>query len=368
MPIRLSDIAKMANVSIATASYVLNGKGEARGISEATAERIKKIAKTHGFVLNRTAGFLQKGRYHLIAVIAPRCADFLLELLQEIQQEGEKQDYQIIYSSTFDSIDREKTYLKSLIARRVDGVVILPVDIHAQHLRYLHRNHVPTVFFRRRADSTAPHKFMAFADVEGGYMAARHLIEQGCRRIVFSSGPIFLEWEYFRIIHEARLEGCLKALREAGLPLHGGEAVIVDERDPRHHEILAAELRRSKADGIVGFSDYHCMMLMDALRRTGFRLPEDMRIIGFDDTNFNKFMAPPLSSIGFPKAELGRTMVESLMRMIETKEQETDEILLTPHLAARESSLGAAPPRIESRTRRAPSVKRKSKTPREILA
>jgi len=88
----------------------------------------------HKFVLNRTANLLQKGKYHLIAIIVPRCADFFLELLQEIQQVGEKQDYQIIYSSTFDSTEREKTYLTSMIARWVDGVILLPVDAHAPPL------------------------------------------------------------------------------------------------------------------------------------------------------------------------------------------------------------------------------------------
>lgn len=359
MAVRLSDIAEMANVSIATASYVLNGKAEERGISEATAQRVRELAQSCGFVLNRTANFLQKGRYHLIAIIVPRCADFLLDLLQGIQQEGEKRDYQIIYSSTFDSLEREKTYVKSMIARRVDGVVLLPIDTHAAHLKYLSRNHVPTILFRRRAGSTAPHKFMTFADVQSGEMAARHLIEQGCRRVAFCSSPIYLECEYFRIIHEARFEGCVRALKEAGLPTRDGQAIFVEERDPRHAETLAAEIRRGRIDGLVGFSDYHCMMVMDALRRTGHRIPEDLRIIGFDDTNTNQFLHPSLSSIGFPKIEMGRTMVDSLLRMIETGEQETDEVLLTPYLAARESSGVTRIKEVGSTAK--PAVRRKAK-------
>lgn len=346
MRVRLSDIAKMANVSIATASYVLNGKAADRGISEATAQRILELAQEHGFVLNRTAGFLQKGRYHLIAVIAPRCADFMLDMLQEIQQEGEKRDYQFIYSSTFDSIEREKTYLKGLIARRVDGVIMLPVDIHAPHLRYLTRNHVPTIFWRRRADSQSSHKFMAFADSKGGYMAARHLIDQGCRRIAFCSNPAVLDLEYLRIIHEARLEGCMRALNEEGLRAVLPRGLLVDPREPEQGALLAEQMRSRRIDGLVGFSDDHIAQVMSLLRREGIRIPDDVRMIGFDDAAFDVFLDPPLSSIGLPKADLGRSMVEALLRMIETGEHETDEVLLDPYLVARESSAG----RIQEKT------------------
>jgi LacI family transcriptional regulator len=196
--------------------------------------------------------------------------------------------------------------------------------------------------------------------VQGGYLATRHLIEQGCKRIVFSSGPIFLDNEYFRIIHEARLRGCTKALEEAGMPTNGGEALFVEERDPNHAAQLAADVKEHRIDGIVGFSDYLCMVVMDSLRRTNIRIPDDVRIIGFDDTAFNKFTAPPLTSIGFPKAELGRTMVEALLRMAESKVQDTDEILLRPNLVVRESSSESIPPDVVQNNRATP--KRRAKT------
>jgi LacI family transcriptional regulator len=336
--IKLSDIARLANVSIATVSYVLNGKGGAQKISQATADRIRKIAREHGYVPNKTARYLKHGRYHLIALIAPHCADFYAGLLRSIELEGDKHEYQILFSSTFDDIEREETYIKNLIARRVDGVVILPIDVHSQHLQYLTRNHVPTIFFRRRADSSSPHKFMTFGDACGGLIATRHLIERGCRRIAFCSSPVFLGPDYLKVIHQARIEGYKQALKEAGREFCPEDVLVLAEPSPSYSEDLVEALKMRGYDGIVGISDRACLPILRSLQANGIRVPEQIKVIGFDNSDYLDFTAPPLSSIRLPKAQLGEAMMQALLRMIETREQEKDEVLLKPDLVEREST------------------------------
>ncbi len=341
MRVRLSDIAALANVSTATVSYVLNGKGKRAGISDETSERIKRIAEEKGFVPNRTASFLKSGRYNLIALISPHCADFYADLLRGIEGEGEKSDYQILFSSTFNSIEREVSYMKSLMARRVDGVVILPVDVHLDHMRYFIQNHVPTVCFRRRADSELDLKFMTFDDREGSYMATAHLIAQGCQNIGFFTAPTFSEVDYLRIVQEARIRGYYQALEDAGIPRERGVVVNLGENSPDFAERIMEEVTGRKLDGIAAVSDRTAIPIMNVLCKRGIRIPEDFMITGFDDSEYAQISRPTLTTIGLPKVRLGEAMVQAILRMIETRTQETDEVLFPPVLRVRESS-GAA--------------------------
>lgn len=337
VPVRLSDIAEMANVSVSTVSYVLSGKWKDCRISDATAKRILDLVEQHGCVPNRTARFLKSGRCHLLALVSPHCADFYAEIIEGIEQEGEKRDYQILTGSTFNSIEREESYVKNLVARRVDGVIILPVDAHEDHLRYLSRNHVPTVCFRRRADVSIPFKFMTFNDFEGARIATRHLLDKGCERIAFISASLFLQYDFLRVIHEARTLGYAQALAEAD---HGAKPRVfpLDEAASDYAETLTGLVRKHRIDGIVGLSDRTCAPVLRVLREAGIRVPEDVRVIGFDNSELAWLSYPPLSSIALPKRELGAAMVQALVRMVEDHEQETDEILLMPRLVERQTS------------------------------
>lgn len=338
MRVKLRDIAALANVSVATASYVMNDKWGEKGISPETAERVTRLAEEHGFVPNRTAALLKKGRYHLIALISPHCADFYADLLQGIEEEGEKHDYQILFCSTFDRPDREEAYVKSLVARRVDGVIILPIESEAPHLKFLTRNRVPTVFFRRQAGAKARGKFMTFNDFEGGRMAAQHLIARGCKRIAFGTSSYLQDFEYLRIIEEARLQGCREAMREAGLATAGLDPILMEEDAPGAAARFASRVHETAIDGIVGFSDHAAIAMMNMLRSEGMSIPEDVRFIGFDDTEMGRLHWPALSSISLPKADLGKTMMEAIESMLERGSQDTDEMLLSPRVVSRAST------------------------------
>lgn len=338
MRTKLSEIAQLANVSIATASYVVNGKSEAKGISEATKRRVLEIARQHGYVPNRTARFLKKGRYHLIALMAPHISDFYAGLLQRIEQLAEARDYQIIFSSTFDSVEREATYLNSLIARRIDGLIILPVDIRAPHLKLLARNRVPTVFFRRRASSNAPQKFMTFDDFEVGRLAAAHLIERGCRRVAFLSAPVYVYHEYLKIIHEARAQGCRAALHEAGLPFDDSHVLLIERSAPDNNAEIAEAVVDRRFDGIVSIADDIMVHVVGVLRERGVPLPQAVKAIGCNNTELAHYCVPSLSSVELPRAELGEAMTEALFRMIDNEVQESDEVLLPPFVVERDST------------------------------
>ncbi len=338
MSITLKEIASLAKVSIATASYVLNDHPKSRSMNEETVLRVKKVAAAYGFVPSKAAGSLKQGRHDLIALIAPHVGDFFAGLSQGIESEGDKHRLQLMTASTFDSAEREREYVKRLLARRVDGMIVLPLDVSARHLDYLYRSRVPVIFFRRRAGSTAPAKFMTFDDIEVGRLAARHLIERGCRRIALLTHPEWIRREYYRIVHDALFEGCREACEEAGLPFGEDDVLGVDTDRPTYGDDLVRAVREGGYDGLFGLSDVTCAGALNALHRARIRVPEKVKVVSFGDGELARFSIPALTSVGLPKAELGREMVRALVRMVENRAQEADEVLLKPSLTVREST------------------------------
>jgi DNA-binding LacI/PurR family transcriptional regulator len=336
--ITLNEIAQMAGVSKATASYVLNGREKANRISTETAVRVRETAAKFGYVLNRAAAQLKKGRHHLIALMAPHFSDFYAGLLQSIEQVAEERGYQTLFGSTFDSVEREKTYLNNLIARRVDGIILLPVDIFQPHLKLLTTHRVPSILFRRRASSKSPLMFMTFDDFEAGALAARHLSDRGCKRMAFLSSPVYVEQEYLSIIHQARLQGFNRTLKESGMPVPLEEAFMLTRGDAVSEHALVETFRKHRIDGFAAISDDIAVWAMRLLQDAGVRIPDQVRAAGCNNSELSVFAVPGLTSVGLPKARLGEEMVRVLFRMIDRQEQETDELLIEPHLVERDST------------------------------
>lgn len=337
MSVTLTEIAKKANVSIATVSYVLNGKAQAQGITEGTAQRILTIAEQEGYLPNKTAQFLRRGRYQLIALIAPHFQDCFLGLLKGIEHEAEKHDYQILLCSTFGDPEREARNIKTLIARRVDGVAIMPVDPRSPHLNYLTRNHVPTVFLQRRFAPPSEVKHMGVDNVAAGRLATRHLLESGCRCVAFGTSEPEASKACSRRRDQDRLAGYREALVEGGLyPAH--EVVVELDTGTDAAERVLDALRAHGCDGLVATTDALCKRILGALRHLGKACPEDLRLAGMGDTDLAHLSVPPLTSVAFPEEKMGLDLVRSLIRMIESGTQETDEMLYAPSLVVRASS------------------------------
>ncbi len=339
--VTLDKIAEIAKVSKATVSYVLSGKERDYRISDETAKLIRQIADQLEYIPNRAASMLRKGRHHLIAIIAPHVADFYAVLVYSIEEEAEKRDYQILLGSTFDNIERERKYLTNIISRRADGVIILPVDIHQPHLNVLEKRRIPTIYFRRRADSTAKQLFMTFDDTEVGRIAAEHLFAKGSSSVMFVSTTDYLKYDYLRIIHEARASGCAAAVSARGENVIFPQGYILDLarhcRESSGKELVSF-VKEKKISGLVCLSDDIAAHVLQFLAQGGLKVPEDVRVIGCDNTRMAEFTTPTLSSIDLPKRALGEAMVRSLFHMIENERQDVGELLLPPRLVERDST------------------------------
>jgi LacI family transcriptional regulator len=339
LTIKLSELAKLANVSKTTASFVLNEEAERHGIKPETIRRVREVAAQHGYVPNQASRNLRQGRQYLIAFVAPQVTDsFFLTIAQSVEQTAETHGYQVLFGSTFSDVERERRYLESLIARRVDAIILLPTHIDAPHLDILLQHQIPTILFRRRHTSRKPFRFMTFNDELSAELATRHLVDQGCRRIGMVIDAVAEEYDWLQVIIEARVAGYRRALRAAGLKAIKPVILTPIDRQRSADDDPIALLRKHKIDGLVAMEDLCILRLINKLYDAGYDIPESIKLVGCDNSPYTAFLRPPLTSVGFPQAELGRCMIEELVEAINSGTAPRGELLLDPYLVPRASS------------------------------
>ncbi|MEI8340857.1 MAG: LacI family DNA-binding transcriptional regulator [Verrucomicrobiota bacterium] len=341
--VKLADVAALSGVSLTTASLILNDKGRQYAIAEKTIANVQEIARKKGYVASLAAKNLSKTGQDLIAFIAPNTTDsFFGEIALSIELAAEKFGMEVLFGNTFGDIQREEHYIRLLTARRAYGVLLLPIDIRAPHLLSLEKQGMPTVYFRKRGTCQRREPvFMGFDDRESTRLAVAHLAQQGCRQIGLLSVPDNAP-EWLDVIRESRIEGFRAALQEAGLPFRKPTVVDAETLLEGSTSVIADRLRTfldsHHVDGLAAMEDGYMLRLLNPLHFLGIKVPERLRLIGCNNSSYCPHLFPPLSSIGFPKEQIGRAMVDTLMLCAGGKQVRCREILLPPVLCERESS------------------------------
>src|SRR5690606_32093855 len=232
--------------------------------------------------------------------------------------------------------EREVLNVRHLATRRADGLLV-SVSSHTEryeHFLELQAQGIPVVFFDRVPNEVNTHKVLV-DDYRGAFEATEHLIQQGCRKIGHVSGPQNLA------ISRNRLNGYKDALRKYDLPSPESWVVSsefsLEEGIERGYQLMAL---KDKPDGIFAASDRIGLGVHVALRQLGYRIPDDVALIGFSDLSISALIDPALSTVRQPSFEMGRQAAELLFALVESKNTpETFETrVLTSNLIVRNSS------------------------------
>ncbi|RMG94265.1 MAG: LacI family transcriptional regulator [Chloroflexi bacterium] len=336
MPVTIKDIAKIAGVSHTTVSRALRGHP---GIAPETVARIKKIAAELGYIPNTVARGLKTQRSGVVGVIVRRIVDpFFSEVLNGIEDTLQAAGYSFFLSSSNRDPEREKTIVRVMSERRVDGVIVCSSQVSEHHRRQLERFRVPTVLINNQAAEESAHSIY-HDDVYGGWAVTHHLIELGHKRIAFLGNARGGRTS------EERLRGYKQALSEAGLPID--EACIVS--GPNGLAEGGAEgARRLLAlpelpTGVVCYNDVMAIGVMRVLAEHGVHVPADCSVTGFDNIELAAYVNPPLTTFDQPKYELGHQAAVMLLRLLDgtADSDKRDIVVLRGELCPREST---APP------------------------
>jgi LacI family transcriptional regulator len=228
---------------------------------------------------------------------------------------------------------REDHYLALFEQNRVQGLLVASHEAIENRLRAIHARGIPSVIIGQGATSGAQPS-VSVDEVRGGFLAADHLIRTGRRRIAYVGGPMSIHQ-----VHD-RLQGASDAVRnQPGVTL---EVIPVENRtiaDGRHvAESIAARPPADRPDGIFAVNDLTALGMLQALVRSGIRVPEDMALIGYDDIEFGAASLIPLTTIHTPQAGFGIAAMELLIAEMRSTPPAESHVVLQPELIIRESS------------------------------
>ena len=307
MPITLKDISREAGVDIATVSRALNGS---YGVHKDTRERVLRIAKRLNYRVNLMAKGLAEGRSRTIGVLVAAISDpSILEQIRGVEDAAYAAGYQIVLCNSYLDVKRESLQLHSLLEKRVEGILIHSVDaLLKTEVSELVDSNVPVVLFHQ-IPGTSDFSSVCMNQFEGGYLAGKHLVEMGHRRIAFLSGPR----GHGNFV--LRIKGFLKAIRSAND--HEAPILIHGQPDFEGGYAMAKELlkRKQPATAIFAANDMTAFGISNAIFEAGLSIPEDISLVGFGNVELAKIMRPPLTTIHHPKYEMGKAAVEILMAL-----------------------------------------------------
>ena len=329
--ITIRDIARLSGVSIATVSRVINGRPD---VATRTRDEVMRVMRAHDFVTNSSARALSVGRTGLVGFTIPLIGEsYFAAILSGATEALYEQEQRVVLCPTHHEHDREVTLLERLMNGTTDGAIVLVPEESSAELRTLQAHGYPFVVADPRQPLDEGIPAVSATHVAGARAATEHLLALGHRRIALITGTP--GW----MATEERLAGYRTALVAAGLtPV----AELVVEGHFTTETGHAAALRlldlTVPPTAIFASNDNMAVGAMRAVLERGLRVPDDISIVGFDDTELARNVFPRLTTVRQPLAELGRTAVSLLNRLIDGQRTEALRIELATRLVVREST------------------------------
>lgn len=332
----IHDIAKKAGVSSSTVSRALQDNPV---INSKTRDRIKALADKLNYQPNVLAHNLRKGRSKMVGVLVPRIDHhFFSSVIGGIEKVLNEAGFNVLILQALDSHEKEVINIKSLLEQRIAGVLASPLALSndCKHYQLLVKHEIPLIFF----DNTyiqMPVSMVLTDDYKGARIATEHLIEQGCRRIMFVGGP------RENYIYKRRFEGFRDAMLDHMLPI---EDMLVFNRKLDFisgNEVADIIIKEElMPDGAFSVTDHQAINLIQALKRAGVNIPVQFAITGFSNSDYSSFIEPSLTTIDQHSNEMGAVAARMLLEELDLRKNNQfvpKKVYLTPELIVRQSSL-----------------------------
>ncbi len=328
--VTISDVARAAGVSAQTVSRTLNGKGE---ISPGTRRLVLDVIDRLGYRPSSIARSLATNRTLTLGLVVPDIANpFFPEVARGIEDAAWEAGYGVMLCNTLESLPREEAAIRSLEEKRVDGIIVCSARLPDEKLFELLRPHRAVVTINRNIPEHIG-GMVAIDDASGSAAAVKHLLSGGRRAIGFLAGPAT------SYSGRRRGEGIAQALAEAGLPPAEAEQCAPDVAGG-----YAAAMRtlnsNTNIDSLICYNDLVAVGALQACAELGRAVPNDIAVIGFDDTLLAALVRPSLTTLRVSKYDLGTDAARMLLQRI-GKQQTRREILHKPELIVRDSAPAA---------------------------
>ena len=330
----LQDIASQLNISKATVSIVLNGHGDEKRVSKETQEKIIQYARENKYKANYLARGLSLGKSETIGLVVPNIGDgYFARIARRIERKAGRSGYNVVYSSTGESKERESELISSMLSRGVDGLIIASSQKNQEDILELKKRKFPFVLIDRHYPELETN--YVGEDNEGGAsQATMQLIKTGRKRIGFVTLKTGLD-----VLHQ-RLAGYQLSMEQNGLPV---EDLWIRELDYEYtesdmlYQIKSLLKENASIDGIIFTTHFLAASGMRALKKSNVRVPADVALVSFGQMNAFDITEPPITSVIQPVDELGDMAVEILLENLAGEITNDRRVILNNRLEIRKS-------------------------------
>jgi LacI family transcriptional regulator len=335
MPVSIADVAKLANVSISTVSRVINRRNV---VNPKTRTRVESAIQQLGYRPNAFARGLVLRKSEMVGLVLPDLhGEFYSEIIRGADLKARELGYNLVVSSVRDG-DESHALLNAIRQRSLlDGVAVMVSELTDRIQSVLADFRQPLVVLDEEIDS-APHDSVLIDQRYGAVAMMRHLVGAcGARRIIFVGG---LKTNLDTI---ARLEAYAQVLTEAGLPFAPADIHHLDYEYETAYQLATQHVPQWAGPGCCVFAanDEMAAGIVAGAAAAGVRVPQDLGVVGFDDTRVARMTRPLLTTVRVPMSEMGTKAIELLCQRIADPPRPPTRISLQPQLVVRESC-GAA--------------------------
>lgn len=307
MKITIKEIAKEAGVSIATVSMIINKKD--KNISEATRIRVLDVIKKYNYIPNAMAGSLVTQRTNMVGLILPDITNpFFPGIARGAEDKANEAGYSIIFCNTDDKLEVEEKYIETLTKKMVDGIIIAHSSNSEKMSEILEKCKFPLILIDRDFYSENIRGKVLVNNFEGSYDGVKYLINKGYKNIAYLSGSLKTNTA------RDRLEGYKKALIDNGISINNNLIKYgkykIDWGKTGVDELLK---ENEKFDAIFCGNDLIAIGAIKELKLKGYRIPDDIGVMGFDDIYLAGLIEPPLTTIRQPNYQMGYMAMELLI-------------------------------------------------------
>jgi DNA-binding LacI/PurR family transcriptional regulator len=310
----LHDVAKRAHVSVASVSNYLN---DYPYMKPTTRERIQQAVDELGYVTNQQARNLRSGRTGLISLSLPDLNQiYFAELAEEMIKQAREYGYRVIVESTGNDRRREIDSAHAMASNMTDGLILSPTAMRSEDVHELEGDYPLVVLGERVFDAPAPH--VMIANEAAAQAATAHLLEAGCRTIAVVGGTLD---ESVPSSRSMRTHGYVKAMAEHG---RVADSTLIRECGEWTSAEGAKAVREMYAqgirpNGIFALNDLLAMGVISQLREMRVRVPETVRVVGFDDIDEAKYTIPSMTTVNPDRAQVAKLAVESILEQVQAK-------------------------------------------------
>ncbi|REJ19192.1 MAG: LacI family transcriptional regulator [Bacillaceae bacterium] len=326
--VRISDVAKMANVSTATVSRVLSNSGN---VKKETAEKVLEAIKKLNYQPNLLARQLRRLETKTVLVVVPDITNtFFSKILRGIEQVAIENDYEVLLGDTGNSLEREKGYLDILRQKKADGMILLTARLESHLLEEISREFPVVLACEYLEGSDIP--TVSIDNISSARKATEYLISLGHKRIGFLSGPMDV------ILSRDRLKGFKQGMMQHDIAI---EPNLIQEGDfsfESGFNLMTKLLALSEPPtAVFASSDEMAIGAIKAIKAKGLKVPDDISIVGFDDIKFASIFEPALTTVSQPMFEIGQKAMELLIKLIQKDKLEKRQYILEDQLVIRET-------------------------------